>query len=112
MLCRVNTRLIENSSQHLSMIDPNSEVVEAECAQGITGSGHQFGFNNHRARAQHIDVALIKLAQASTGESIGAPYRLNLIPLEKLWQLILVLCDDARQRDRQVVAQREIGLTS
>ena len=55
-----------------------------------------------------VDVALVELAEASLRRAIGAPHRLDLISLEKLRQVVLILRDDARERHREVVSQREV----
>ena len=59
-----------------------------------------------------VDVALVELAESAARRPIGAPHGLNLIALEDLRQLRLVLGHDTRERHRQVVAQREIGLAA
>ena len=52
----------------------------------------------------------IELAETAAGRPIGPPHGLNLIALEELRQRRPVFGDDARQRHREVVAQREVGL--
>src|SRR6266498_1543066 len=94
------------------MIYSNHKITEAQRDQGITGGGDQFRLDDHRFRSQHIDVALIELAKAAARRTICAPDRLNLIALKKLWQLVLILSDDASEWDRQVITQRQIGLAS
>ena len=59
-----------------------------------------------------VDVALVELAEPSAGRPIGTPDRLDLVALEEPRQLALVLRDDARERHREVVAQREVGLAA
>ncbi len=63
-----------------------------------------------RGRPDGVDVALVELAEPSARWTIGAPHRLNLIALEELRQLVLILRDDAREWDGQVVAEREVRL--
>src|SRR5690242_15842826 len=91
------------------MIYANHEVIESECLQRITRRRNQFRFDDHRSGAEHIDVALIELAEATARGTIGAPDGLDLITLEKFWQLRFVLRDHARQRHSEIVAQSEIG---
>src|ERR1041385_5650103 len=92
------------------MVDASREIVEAERNQRITCGSDQLDLNDHRARAEHIDVALIELAEAPTCRTIGAPNRLNLIALEEFRQLVLILRDNARERHSQVITQSEISL--
>src|SRR5439155_15861784 len=91
------------------MIQSNREVIEAERDQSIARGGNQFSFDDHRSRAEHINIALIEFAEAAARGTIGAPDRLNLVTLEKLGQLRFVLRDDARQRHSQIVTQREVS---
>ena len=92
------------------MIDPDDEVGEPEPLEHVGHRGAQLGFDHHRFRSDGVDVALIELAKPAARRPIGAPDRLNLIPLEEPRQLAPMLGHHPRQRHRQVVAQRQIGL--
>src|SRR5439155_21843529 len=61
-----------------------------------------------RGRPDRVDIALKELPETAFCQSIGAPDRLNLIAFEKLRELVLILRDDARQRNRQVISKREL----
>src|SRR5882672_4230908 len=98
MFVRRDTGLIENPCQNLSMIYANNKIMEAKRDQRITRRRNQLRLNHHRLRPQHVYITLIELAKAAARGAIGAPDGLNLIALEKLWQLRFVLGDDARQR--------------
>ena len=110
MFVRRDTSLIQNSSQGLAMVQTNREILKSEADQRITRGRDQFSFDHHRKRSEHVHIALVKLAKAAPRGAIGAPDGLNLIALEKLWQFVLILGDDARQRHCQIVAQSEVGL--
>src|SRR5437763_8488541 len=105
-----HSSLIKNTGQDLSMIQTNGEVIKSKRNQSIAGRGDQFRLYDHRTRAEYIDVALVELPKAPARGTIGAPNGLNLIAFEKLRQIVLILRDDARERNSQIVAQREIGL--
>src|SRR6266545_2861785 len=94
------------------MIDANDKVIETQLRQRIGHRGAQLRFDHRRAGAERIDIALIELAEAAARGAIGAPHRLDLIPLEQPGQLALVLRDDARERHGEVVAQRQVGLAT
>ena len=98
-----------SSRRWFSRID---EVAEPERRQHVADRGQQLGLDDRRRRSDRVDVALVELAEPAARRPIGAPHRLNLIALEELRQLVLVLRDDARERHRQVVAQREVGLAA
>ena len=103
--------LIKNAGQHLAMIQTNREVTESKRHQCIAGRRDQFGFNHHRPRPQHINIALIEFAKAPACRAIGAPHGLNLIALEEFREFILVLRNNTRQWDREIVTQREVSFT-
>src|SRR6185369_155657 len=59
-------------------------------------------------RPKRVDITLVKLTKASARRPVCAPYRLNLITLEKFRQLVSILSHDAGEGNRQIVPQREI----
>ena len=90
------------------MVNPYREVDKAEFGQGVGNGSADFRLDNRRGRTQRVHVALIELPEAAACRTIGAPHRLDLIPLEQLRQLCLVMRDHPGQRHRQVVAQPEV----
>ena len=90
------------------MIEANHEVGEPEPLQHVADRSADLDFDDRRARPDRVDVALIELSKPSARRPIGPPHRLNLVALEEPRQLAAVLGDDARQRHRQVVAQRQV----
>ena len=109
---RRDSRHAEQRSQQLPMIQSDDEVIEAKLDQRVRHGRAQLRFHHRRRRPKRVDVALIELAEPSTRGAIGAPYRLNLIAFEHSRQLALMLRDDAGERNREVVAKRQIGLTA
>src|SRR5215210_4625671 len=91
------------------MIKSYGEVIEAERRQRLARGGAQLGFDDGQACPRHVNVALVELAEAPARGAVCAPDGLNLVALEKLREPLAVLCDDARERHRQIVAQRQIG---
>src|SRR5262249_52055131 len=110
MQTRRHLEAVEQGTQELPVIQSDPEVAESECVQYLGDGDQDLRLDDWRRRSDRVDVALIELAKAAARRAIGAPHRLNLIPLEELRQLVLVLCNDARERDGEVVAQREVGL--
>src|SRR6202008_4184964 len=55
----------ENSRQRFTMIEAHTKIAETEFRQHFTRSAANLRFNDHRARAEHVDVALVKLAKPS-----------------------------------------------
>ncbi len=101
---------VEDRRQQLPMVQADGEIGEAEASQHVGAGREQFGLDRHRRRADGIDVALVELAEAALLRAIGAPHRLHLVALEVPRQRGPVLGHHARQRHRQVVAQRQVGL--
>src|SRR4029079_6213038 len=93
------------------MIHPDREISEAKFDQRLGDRAADLRLDHGRGRTQRIHVALIELAEASARRTIGAPHRLNLIPLEQLRQLVMVMGNHPRERDGQIVPQREIRLS-
>ena len=112
MLGGRKARLLENARQQASMVQPYDEILKPQPRHHFADGAEKLRLDDERRRANRIDIALEELAEAPPRGSIGAPDGLNLIPLEELRQLVLVLGDDARERNRQVVAQREIRLAA
>src|SRR3546814_6425040 len=65
-----------------------------------------------RVLADHVDVALVELAETPALGALAAVHALHLVAAERERQLVLVLGHVARQRHRQVEAQRELGQRS
>src|SRR5262245_60892291 len=94
------------------MIQPDAKVRESQLRKDFAHGGYLLDLDRHRCRADRVDIALIKLAESSLRRPICPPHRLNLIPLEEPRQAVLMFGDDSRERNREVVTQREIGLTA
>ena len=86
------------------MVQSNYEIVEAEPAKDLRERGDQFRLNGHRRRADRVNVALVELAESTAGRAVRTPDRLDLVTLEEFGELILVVSNDAGERDREVVA--------
>ena len=112
VLRRGQSRGVQQSVQHDAMIEPQRKSLKTKARQDLTDRDDEFGLHDRRGGTDRIDIALIELAEPSARGTIGAPHRLDLIPLEELRQLVLILRDDSRERHGQIVPQREIGLTA
>ena len=101
------------AAQQLAMIQPDREIVEPQRRQHVADRRQQLRFDQRRrrCRSRRCRTGRTRGTGPCAGP-IGAPDRLNLIALEELRQLVLVLRDDARERDGQVVAQREVGFAA
>ena len=61
--------------------------------------------------SDHIDIALIKLAESAMSRSVCAINRLNLITLKNAPDIVLMHGDKPRQRHGQIIAQPQIALS-
>ncbi len=103
-----NAEALEHAAEQDAVIEADHEVGEAERAQHVAHRRAHLNFDDRRARADRVDVALIELTESAARRAVGAPHRLNLIALEEARQLAAVLGHDARERHRQVVAQGQV----
>src|SRR5215216_6469299 len=55
----------EDPCQSSPVIEPHTKVVEAKFRQNFTRGRTNLCFNNHRARSEHVYVALVKLSKPS-----------------------------------------------
>ena len=94
-----------------AMVQPDRRSRRSRAARSTSlTAAHSSASTTGERGADRVDVALVELAEAAPRGPVGAPHRLDLVALEELRQLAAVLGDDARERHRQVVAQREVGL--
>jgi hypothetical protein len=100
----------EHAREHLTVVESDSEVRESQSGQYVARGGEDFGFDDGRACADAVNVALVELSEAAARGAVCAPDGLNLVALEEARELVAVLRDDARERHRQVVTQSEVGL--
>src|SRR3979409_1282355 len=94
------------------MIQLNLEVAKAQSGEYVSPPRQFSHFHEGRRRSNGVDIALVELAEPAPGRPVRTPDGLNLVPLEKLRQLVLVLGDDAREGDGQVVPEREVGFAA
>ena len=102
---------VQDARENLPVIDPQHKIFEPERDQRVRHRGAQFCLHDRRCRSEGVDIALVELAEAAARGTVRAPDRLDLIALEQTGHSGLMLCHDTRQRHRQVVPQRQIGLS-
>src|SRR5688572_27177177 len=96
LLCSGNAGLVQQPIQYQTMVQFYFEVFETKVRQYITSSRANFSFNDHRARAQYINVTLVELTKPSARRPVCAPHRLNLVTFEKLRKLVAILGNEPR----------------
>ncbi|MCG3142603.1 MAG: hypothetical protein HDKAJFGB_04120 [Anaerolineae bacterium] len=104
---RGDAGILAQRGQDLAMVEFGHKRVKAEFAQNRKNHGNDFGVGEHGGRADNIGVALKKFAVATFLRSFRAPYRRDLITLERFGHFG-IHGDDARQWHGQIVSQREL----
>ena len=77
----------------------------SEFLEDALNDAHQFDFGRQAAAADNVDVALVEFAVTALLWTVGTPYRLYLIALEREDDIVLVLHHVACERDRKVITQ-------
>src|SRR5688500_11320052 len=96
----------QQARENRSVIQQDSVICESQTRHDFADRRQELRLDDERRRSDRIDIALEELAESPARGAIRTPDRLNLIPLEELRQLVLILRDDPRQWNSQVVAQR------
>jgi hypothetical protein len=107
---RLRRRLhrVREAAQDRAVVHDDLEVLEPERHERVVEHGKAFRVGDRARAADRVDVALPELAEASLLRAVGAPHgwiwcRLNGIASSGASR-------HARERNGQVVAQREVGL--
>ena len=90
--------------KHLAVVNLYAHA-HVEQAENPVHNLHKFKFIELRGGADDVCIALIKLAVAPFLRTVGTPHWLNLEPLEREGEFILVLDHKTRERHSKVVTQ-------
>ena len=92
--------------QETTIVHPNSVIPKSQAIQNIPVKPQKFGLMKGRnLRGHHIGIALNKFPESALLRTIGPPYGLNLVSLERKAQFGMVGSDVASQGNGQVVTQ-------
>ena len=95
---------LSNTGKDLTVIDLDADThtkLGKDCIYNL----HQLNLVEKRIRTNHVGIALIELAIATLLWTVGTPYWLNLIALERHLQLITMLHHVACERHGKIVAK-------
>jgi hypothetical protein len=95
------------SSLRLLTRSSKRSTPSARSTAGADGQTLRVG--HQRVAADDVDVTLRELAEAAAPGRLGAPHRGDVIALERFDE-VAVHADDAGERHREVVAQRDVAL--
>ena len=101
----------EVAAQQLAVVELDGEGADRQLARTCRGSppgSRRRKRTRQRVLADHVDVALVELAEAAALRALAAVHALDLVAAEREGELVLVLGDVARQRHGEVEAQRQL----
>ena len=90
------------------MVQLDGEISEAELFENLRDGCKHVSFGEEAVGSGDVHIALIEFTKAAPAGPVSPPHRLDLISLEESGE-VSVLCDDPGERNRQVVAQAEVG---
>ena len=93
-----------DAAQDFAIVDLDGDA-NAEAREHLVDDLHQLHLIEQRVGADHVGIALIKLAVAAFLWAVGAPHGLDLVAFERHLQFVAVLHDVAREGHGEVVAQ-------
>jgi hypothetical protein len=101
----------EQAAQDLAVVEVDGERAERKLGEDGVDDRRDLGVVGQRQAvlADHVDVALVELAEPALLVALAAVHALDLVAPEREVELCLVLGDEARQRHRQIEPQRELG---
>ena len=113
MRLALDTLAFEKAAQQLAVIELDGEFANRQPLEHRRDHRRHFGVEARRQRvlADHVDVALVELAETAALGTLAAIHALHLVAAEREGQVMLVLGHVAGQRHGQVEAQGEFGQT-
>ncbi len=100
---------LEETPHQLAVVELDGEPADTQIAEDRVDHRQDLGVEAdvQRILADHVDVALVELAEAATLGTLATVDPLDLIATERERQFVLVLGHVAGQRHGQVEAQRQ-----
>ncbi len=114
LLATLYAEVLEQPAHQHAVINPYLDRAHLKFLKDLVNDCYQFGIEawRHRILADHIDIALVTLTEASTLGAFAAINALHLIATEREVELVFVLGDIARQRYREVETQGQFGIAA
>src|SRR5690606_27949594 len=107
----LDAQALEVAAQQLAVVHPDGEAAQPQRLEHRVDHRRNLGVVARRQRilADHVNVALVELAEAPALGALAAVHALHLVAAERERELMLVLGHVARQRHGEVKAQRQVG---
>ena len=105
-----NALRLEEAAHQLAVVELDRERADRQLGEHRVDHRRQLRIVAHAecVLADHVDVALVELAEAAALRAFAAVHTLHLVAAERERELVLVLGNVARQRHGQVEAQRQL----
>ena len=104
---------LQQAAQHLAVVDADAELADRHFLEHAVDHARDFRFGEvgELLATDDVDVALVELAPPPLFclRRLAAPDALDLVAAERKRELALAHRDVARERHRQVEAQRALG---
>jgi len=107
-----HARVDADPVQDLAVVDVDGEIGKAQPPQRGGEQADDLGVGGHARHAHDVHVALVELAVAALLGPVAAPHGRDVIAPEGHREVVFVHRHVARQRHRQVIAQRELFLAA
>ena len=109
-----NAQAFEEAAQQLAVVQLDGEIAHAQLGEHRVDDGGHLGVMAHAERvlADHVDVALVELAEAAALGTLAPVHALDLVAPEREGQVVFVLGHVAGQRHGEVEAQGQFGLAA
>jgi hypothetical protein len=100
----------EIAAHQLAVVELDGERADVQFAKHAVDHRRNFSVVAHRQRvlADHVDVALVELAEAAALRALAPINSLHLVTAKRKAQLALVLGHVARQRHGEIETQRQL----
>ena len=109
---RRDVEMLQDALQHLAVIDADHELADRHLAKHAVDDARDLGFGEvgKRLAIDHVDIALVELAEAAALHLrvLAAPDALDLIAPEGKGELALAHRHVASERHREIEAQRAL----
>ena len=102
---------LEVAAHQLAVVELDGKRADRQFAEHAVDHRRDLGVVAHRQRvlADHVDIALVELAETPALRALAAVHLLHLVAAEREAEVALMLGDVARERHGEVEAQRQLG---
>lgn len=101
----------DECAEDATIVEVDSEVTEFEFGEDVVNGVQERDLGDGRGCADHVDIALIELAEAAMSRAISAVNGLDLISFKDASDLVLVHGDESGEGHGEVVSEAQVALS-